>query len=82
MKKSKLLISAIVIVGILTGTLAFKSSRYMTHYLYTGPLVGGARTVEVDGIAISGGGNAIVRAWIAPLASACPQVFTTEIFDD
>ena len=36
MKKAKLMLSAIAIVGVLGGAFAFKTNKFLTHYIYTG----------------------------------------------
>lgn len=82
MKKAKMMLSAIAIVGVVSATFAFKSNKYIVHSIFTGPLTGSTFcTVPVQGEAISNG-TPTVRASLTSLSSNCPQVFTTLVDND
>jgi hypothetical protein len=80
MKKAKMMLSALAIVGVLGGAFAFKAQSFSTKVIFTGAYDGihatGACQNRVTGKTITNSG-ATVYASTTSLASGCPSTFTT-----
>ena len=80
MKKAKIMLSALSIMGVLAVAFAFKTAKFETHFIYTGTKGTGSCTILKEGAAISNG-TAAVAASTASVSSGCPDVFTVTVTD-
>jgi hypothetical protein len=74
MKKVKIMLAAIAVVGIVGGSLAFKTAK-IAGPIFTGTLGSGVCTTQVNAVIKSGTAN--VAASNSALTSGCPDVFTS-----
>jgi len=81
MKRAKMMLSALAIVGVLSGAFAFKAQSFSTKVIFTGAYDGvhstGACTTRVTGKTITNLAGATVYASTQSLNSGCASTFTT-----
>lgn len=85
MKRAKLMLATIAIVGVFGATFAFNTHRFTCKYIYTGAFTAGNHicTTEVDGRAISNScGAPAVYASVLSNITNCPPVFTFAVSDN
>jgi len=81
MKKAKLMLSAIAVVGVLGTAFALNAHKYDTNYIYTG-VTGSASTactVKISPFAIATSGTPNVYASTTSLAGGCPFTVTVAV---
>jgi hypothetical protein len=84
MKKAKIMLSAITVVGALGAAFALNAHRYIGNFVYTGAtgtLLTGCQRLVVDAaIALAGRPN--VYASTSSLVSGCPFTATVQVLGD
>ena len=80
MEKAKLMLSALLVIVIIGIFCAFKTNRFIAHFIYTGTLGSGCCLTKVNGAAISTG-TPNVAASASPMCPRCPDRFTTAVAD-